>query len=136
MVAYSFKARFAEPILAGTKDQTIRALGKRGHAGPGQALQLYTGMRTKQCRLIARAECVLQWPVEMQFDRSELGLFGSVWLPDATLVGGEIDRFARRDGFEGFEDMAAFWFDEHGAPGADTVVFKGVLIRWKLERPS
>ena len=48
MVAYSFKRRFREPILAGSKQQTIRADRKR-HARRGEALQLYTGMRTTQC---------------------------------------------------------------------------------------
>lgn len=57
MVAYSFKRRFAEPILAGAKRQTIRA-DRRRHARPGEELQLYTGMRTKSCRLIARRTCV------------------------------------------------------------------------------
>jgi len=56
MVAYSFKAQFREPILAGTKRQTIRADRKR-HARLGEALQLYTGMRTRQCKLIGRATC-------------------------------------------------------------------------------
>ena len=56
MVAYSFKARFAEPILAGTKLHTVRAPRKRD-ARPGEELQLYRGMRTRQCALIARKTC-------------------------------------------------------------------------------
>jgi hypothetical protein len=58
MVAYSFKERFAEPILNGTKGGTIRASRKGplraatgGHAKPGEELQLYTDMRTRNCRL-------------------------------------------------------------------------------------
>jgi len=35
MVAYSFRARFREPILVGAKRQTIRADRKR-HARPGE----------------------------------------------------------------------------------------------------
>lgn len=66
MVAYSFKAQFVEPIRAGLglptepqirpKRQTIRADRKR-HARPGEELQLYRGMRTRQCFLIGRAAC-------------------------------------------------------------------------------
>jgi hypothetical protein len=47
VVAYSFRQQFRPPILAGTKRQTIRADRKR-HARPGEQLQLYTGMRTRQ----------------------------------------------------------------------------------------
>lgn len=58
-VAYSFQQQFAEPILAGTKGGTIRAQRSgRGHARPGEELQLYTGMRTKHCRLICRKPCI------------------------------------------------------------------------------
>ena len=49
MVAYSFKKQFGPPILAGTKAQTIRADRKR-HVRSGELVQLYTGMRTRQCR--------------------------------------------------------------------------------------
>lgn len=71
MVAYSFKKQFIRPILIGLgaplspdefavgmdefgnvsrpvgKRQTIRALGKRRHARPGELVSLYFGMRTK-----------------------------------------------------------------------------------------
>jgi uncharacterized protein YqfB (UPF0267 family) len=66
MVAYSFKARFVEPILAGTKTQTIRADRKR-HARPGEDLQLYTAMRTKQCKLIRVARCTQIVSVMLSF---------------------------------------------------------------------
>ena len=56
MVAYSLKPRFIPPILSGAKRQTIRAISRRRHAIPGETLQLYTGMRTKQCRLIGVVE--------------------------------------------------------------------------------
>lgn len=65
MVAYSYKARFVEPIrlglepgpwIPGMKRQTIRADRKR-HARPGEEIQHYRGMRTRQCFLIGRAIC-------------------------------------------------------------------------------
>ncbi len=120
MVAYSFKARFAEPILAGTKLQTIRADRKR-HARPGEELQLYTGMRTKQCKLIRVARCVEVKPVMLAF----VSASGA-----AIRVGDHFqadqEAFARADGFTDVADMRAFWAKEH--PGVDT--FEGVLIRW------
>lgn len=58
MVAYSFKRQFGPPILAGTKGGTIRNDRKR-HARPGEELQLYHGMRTKSCTLIANHIAIL-----------------------------------------------------------------------------
>lgn len=128
MVAYSFKTRFAAPILAGTKRQTIRADRKR-HARPGEELQLYTGMRTKHCKLIGRAACVGVYPITIGLDAPLIGethiqirrgdLTESFW-------GGSLDGFARWDGFKDWADMRAFWKAEH--PGADK--FQGMLITW------
>ena len=128
MVAYSFKARFAPKILDGSKDQTIRLPRANGHAEPGSALQLYVGMRTRQCRLIARTTCLslhrcrlVFWPViEIEVDREKLR-------------GDELDEFARRDGFSDLKDMAQFWsstHDLHGSSKARAHVFEGVIVRW------
>jgi uncharacterized protein YqfB (UPF0267 family) len=65
VVAYSFQQRFAPPILSGTKQQTIRADRKR-HARPGEEMQLYTGMRTKQCELICRTTCISVVPITIE----------------------------------------------------------------------
>ncbi len=125
MVAYSFKKRFAEPILAGSKSQTIRA-PRRRHARPGEQLQLYTGMRTKQCKLIARSECVGVDDVELWFDSPTIIVNGQRWgISKATRP--TFDDFARRDGFSDWDDMRAFWRAEH--PNAER--FTGVLIRWR-----
>jgi len=125
MVAYSFRARFVEPILAGRKRQTIRALGRRRHAQPGELLQLYTGMRTKACRLIGRAPCLEAVAVELRF--------GGGAAPDAIAAGPayipDLDAFARRDGFADWGEMRDFWRLAHPqafAAGA----FAGVMIRW------
>ncbi len=121
MVAYSFKARFVQPILDGTKTQTIRAARKR-HARPGEALQLYTAMRTKQCKLIRRAKCI-----DVADVRLLLGTAAGVVIGyGARATHPNPDDFARLDGFKDWADMVAFWNAEH--PGADC--FEGVLIRW------
>jgi hypothetical protein len=52
MVAYSFQKQFVPAIISGKKRQTIRAFGKRRHAYVGEPIQLYVGMRTKQCAKI------------------------------------------------------------------------------------
>lgn len=47
------------------KRQTIRAIGKRRHARPGETLQLYTAMRTKQCEKIGEARCIAVLPIRI-----------------------------------------------------------------------
>ncbi len=122
MVAYSFKQQFRKPILAGTKQQTIRAERKR-HARLGEQLQLYTGMRTRQCRIIGRAVCSSVVPVTIGI--SEGWIMGSngdrVTDPDLLAF------FAMRDGFPEWPEMLAFWQREH--PGL--AVFSGVVIAWQ-----
>lgn len=132
MVAYSFKKRFAPPIItglepgplvAGMKRQTIRADRKR-HARPGEELQLYTGMRTTSCKLLGRVPCTSVTPIRL--------LLGS---SPAVEIGGEpiitgakgLDLFACLDGFGDWADLCAFWAAEHEA----LTDFSGQLIRWE-----
>ena len=122
MVAYSFKQQFVAPILSGAKRQTIRADRKR-HAREGELLQLYTGMRTRQCRLIGRAVCDGIVPIRLQLRDLPL-----VWRGDETLHTKEdLDTFARSDGFADWPAMRAFWRDNH----PDAPVFSGILIVWR-----
>ena len=144
MVAYSFQKRFAEPILAGAKLHTIRA-DRRRHARPGEELQLYVGMWTKQCRLVTRKTCtaVLQIGLDFTSDRILVeGLnhpiesrVGASWngegfaIMGTLLTGRDLDRFAMMDGFSCFTEMRAFWFETHGVP-AEHEIFVGKLIGW------
>lgn len=134
MVAYSFKTRFAPPILAGTKRQTIRADRKR-HARPGEELQLYTGMRTRHCKLIGKAIVEKVIPVTLQMVEripGRAGVEGVTWYHPtgpvfcSPLWAKEMNKFARDDGFKNWAEMKAFWAEAH--PGLD--VFEGVLIQW------
>jgi hypothetical protein len=130
VVAYSFKERFIAPIEQGAKLQTIRAFGKRRHAQPGETLQLYYAMRTKQCRLIRTTKCEAVSGVTIRLTDSPqvVETAGSAWGGARTVINGAsaLDDFARSDGFTDWADMRAFWAKEH--PGVD--VFEGVLIRW------
>lgn len=135
MVAYSFKKHFAPKIIDGSKPQTIRATrtGKVPHVRPGQALQLYTGMRTKQCRKIGDAVCLSVEPIRISFT-PKLSPQIMVQGPIRRLYeGDQLEEFARRDGFEGWLDMVAFWRKEHGG---DLVTFDGVLITWHKFTPA
>lgn len=122
MVAYNFQARFAAAVEAGTKQQTIRAPRNRcPHAKVGVPLQLYTGMRTKACRLLRLALCSDVCHVSILAD----GV--SMYPRDSPE---DLDAFARLDGFENWHEMRD-WFDSmHGLP------FQGVLIRWRVPRAN
>lgn len=138
MVAYSFQARFAECIVSGhpvtgvIKRQTIRA-NRRRHARPGEALQLYVGMRTKACRkIIPDPVCVAVKPIRIGFQSRTI-----TFDDGGILLGGACDDFARDDGFLDLEDMAAFWRAQHGADvdkpygPFGLVGWAGYLIRWE-----
>lgn len=137
MVAYGFKKQFVDPILSGLgyyeyingmiprpKRQTIRAIGKRRHARPGEILQLYTAMRTKQCEKIGDARCVSVDPIRIKIPLDDAWLWVQVANDPA---GPATDAFAQTDGFESVEDMWLFWRKEH----PDARLFKGVLIQWE-----
>lgn len=120
MVAYSFKQQFRAPILAGTKRQTIRAERKR-HARLGEQVQLYTGMRTRQCAIIGRAVCERVLPVILFFKSGTLEING---FQDDDPVA--LDAFAVRDGFADWATLARFWRATHGSYEC----FGGMLIKW------
>lgn len=126
MVAYSFKRRFVGPILAGVKRQTVRA-DRRRHARPGEELQLYTGMRTRHCKLISRARCVDVQAIVICFRKGRR----RDWLRSRGL--GKIDRpseldaFARIDGFVDWAELREFWSVEH----PEVTDFHGVIITWE-----
>lgn len=98
--------------------QTIRQTAR---AKAGQALQLYTGQRTKSCRKLAAAICV---------DCTYVGLTArGVTLGDASRFPGDMDDFARADGFTDYAAMWK-WFSER----YQTNSFTGHIIRWRLDQ--
>lgn len=62
MPAYNFQRQFVPMILDLSKPHTIRRRRAKRPTVPGDKLSLYTGMRTKQCILIATAPCVAVEP--------------------------------------------------------------------------
>lgn len=136
MVAYSFAPQFIAPIEARTKLQTVRAHRSR-HARVGEPIQLYTGMRTKQCRKIVDVDpvCVglmdIRIIVDLAFDRliSDIAIDGFYRTLD------EMEAFAIADGFTADDEASAlrrmgeFWVNAHNIKG-DFFRFDGVCIRW------
>jgi len=121
MVAYSFKRRFVAPIEARTKLQTIRR-ERRRQARPGEELQLYQGMRTRQCRLIGRPVCRSVLPLIIDIADGGITMID---VGGQRLAPNEMHSFACADGFSDLADMSRFWLEEHGAGR-----FTGVLITW------
>ena len=140
MVAYSFKAYFAPQIETRVKTQTVRA-DRRRHARPGEALQLFVGMRTRHCRKLLGIDptCLFVSPIHIQTN-TLVGGIASIEIDGRVLHRDEIEAFARADGFApehinaldcgmtgktARENMGCFWLDNHGAGS-----FQGVLIGW------
>jgi hypothetical protein len=114
MVAYSFEARFEEPILAGVKRSTIQPIGQRRHAYPGDELQLYGGMRTKACRLLMRVPCLSTTSIAF----TSAGAV-TVWGGGSFHMGmrsAEMADLAAHEGFDGVEEMMAWFEDRYGLP--------------------
>lgn len=105
MPAYNFQRQFVKPILALEKPHTIRP-ERKNPTEVGDALYLYTGMRTKQCKLIATTPCIdVKW----------IGIFIRLHTEPFAMIGGnvlsnsELDRLARRDGFASKDDFFTFF---------------------------
>jgi hypothetical protein len=117
MGLYNFQRRFVPFILSGAKTHTIRAYRKHPDK-PGNMLHLYTGLRTKQAQLLMRRPCV-------KVEDISISDSGDIFIDGNQLDDGEREGLARRDGFESFTDMAAFW--------KGRTPFHGHVIHWKGE---
>lgn len=131
MPALNFKKQFAEDVEFGSKRQTVRAPRKdgRAHCKQGDIVKLYTGMRTKDCRLLGEAKVTRTEPVRIEATCMYLG---GRPLPSAIYSRDQLEitdnEFAEADGFSGFTEMAN-WFDAvHGLP------FEGTVIYWDEPR--
>ena len=102
MPAYNCQPRFVPMILDGSKHHTIRRKRKRP-TKPGDLLKLYTGMRTKECKLIMSEKCTSVVPVKIYPDT------GSVVLDGKPLSETEVVIFASRDGFPDVYDFFEFF---------------------------
>ncbi len=118
MPALNFRKEFADKVESGEKRQSIRALRKDGrNPRPGQTLYLYTGQRTKHCRKLGEAICKSVESVGIEEG-------GDIY---SAGIGNDNDYsvdFAKKDGFDTFQDFMDFFRKKHGLP------FYGLLIKW------
>lgn len=119
MPALNFQKRFAEDVRTGKKRQTIRTVRKHP-IKVGDALYLYTGMRTKQCVKLCEGRCWWVMPIKI----SRHPTTGGGVLRNQSGASHLLDEFAQADGFDSAEDMLNWFEQTHGLP------FRGVLIRW------
>ena len=116
MTAINF-TMFPDKVEAGTKRQTIRTDTK---IMAGDALQLYTGQRTKSCRKLGDAICKAVVLVSL-IERAAFDHQRGLWL---TGIG--LEEFAQADGFATYADMWAFFKPRADAKGE----YRGKLIKW------
>jgi hypothetical protein len=119
MTAIDFKPCFYEKIRQGLKKQTIRKLRKNPIKTDGK-LSLFTGLRTKQCKLIARSTV-------KSIHNITINANGVVFIDDIEVVGDDLHELALADGFETdrpFQQFINFFRDHYELP------FTGVLIKW------
>lgn len=141
MVAYSFHKIFASQVEGGLKRQTVRRQRKR-HARPGEAIQLYTAMRTRWCRKLVWPDpfCTQARGIEIIVPEGVAPIEG-IAIDGIALDPEAMERFAIDDGFEprwhtmpgrplrpevtALDLMTLFWRLTHGAGR-----FEGVLVQW------
>lgn len=114
MVAFNFAPEFVPLILSGEKRQTIRQTAR---AKKGDKLQLYTGLRTKNCTKLMDTVCRAASYCAVRKTGLTLG--------DTRLFPRDMDQFARADGFPNYEAMVA-WFSTQYGDGE----FVGVVHAW------
>ena len=126
MVAFNFQPRFAAAVEAGDKRQTIRRRRRDGRdpCKPGDALQLYAGMRTKACRKLRDAVCVsvLKFRIDHNPLTGASRIYAGRWLD-----GPHRAAMAAADGFADIDEMIAWFEATHSLP------FAGWLIEWTVD---
>lgn len=110
MTAFNFKPEFIPLIEAGIKTSTIR---KKKRGAVGRKMQLYTGQRTKACRLIKEVDCTAIYPFSINESR-----LVTCPHPDAVYLW-------RQEGFTNPNDFIDFFEKQYGLP------FHGYLHEWK-----
>ena len=144
MVAYNFQSIFAPAIEDKLKLQTIRPVSKKRHVNVGEPMQLYSGMRTKNCKKIIDPDPVCIEKSEIMIEVSANGI-EEIHINGEQLEPFEIDFLAHNDGFDpklfqtlnnetlprhAQDYMADFFRKKYGIG-----TFRGVLIKWKPAIP-
>lgn len=118
----NFKSQFADRVEVGDKRHTIRRWrtdGKRMR--PGDTLKLYTGLRTRNARLLRIATVESVASVRMDCAENVIVIDGDRL--DAERAGA----FARADGFTCVSEMLRWFKDQYMSSD-----FDGYYVRWHV----
>lgn len=133
MPALNFQWHFAPLIRDDIKTSTIRKERKdgRAHCKPGDVLKLYTGMRTKQCKLIKEVRCISYTHI-LLWGPAPNGCFSFRW-PDHAYhhLPATAEMLALNEGFNDHIEMIDWFIKHHGEKGSDFVEFTGWHIQWE-----
>lgn len=118
-----FKPQFSAMVERGEKLQTIRPKPVRMPAtGDSISLRAWTGKPYRSKQRVLRVATITRVSI-VRIERDRIAIndvpFGN-WKLGAEWMGD----FARADGFESWEALAAWFAAEHGLP------FEGILIQW------
>ncbi|MHA7818008.1 MAG: hypothetical protein ACX93N_16160 [Pseudohaliea sp.] len=116
MPALNFKPEFVPAIEADEKRQTIRPK-RKWPIRTGDSLYLFTGMRTRSCRRIGVATCLLERDITIKEN-------GTILVEGQAIYRRSAERLAIADGFSGLPALLDFFERQYGLP------FHGQLIEW------
>lgn len=124
MIVLMFLPQWVEPILQGRKVQTVRPVGKRlVCVDDALSLRVWTGRPycSKQ-KTLMETRCTSVGRVVI--DDGGVGMLSGE-KSGQRLSWDNLERFARRDGFDSFDAMQTFFREMHGLP------FQGTVIGWE-----
>lgn len=121
---YSFRQEFAAAISRGEKAQTCRPHRKDGRVPkPGDAIKLYTGMRTITCRHLGDSVVTECFPLYIDLPEH-------VFVIASERLGvSESRAFARLDGFESAAAMVNWFVETYREKNPE--IFHGYCVRWE-----
>lgn len=128
MALYNFSKQFVPYVVDGSKTHTVRS-PRRYPVMIGQTCHLYTGLRTREAKLLLRAPCVRIEPFRLNVAAGRVSIAGEQLSLD------EANAFAYRDGFRrdgwhhAFKLMLQFWIEKHGASA-----FRGTITHWDYSK--
>lgn len=133
---YTYQARFIAPLVAGTKQGTIRVPRKppSRHVQAGEIMRAKAGQRFKQWH-IGDATVARVYNVTLNFHQNYLLTHdGQTSRVRATYTAAAtLDRFAVEDGFQDWLELRAYWLEQHEG----RLVFRQhVRIEWERFEPT
>ncbi len=122
----NFLPRFADAVQMGKKRQTIRKRGKQAPPTVGDALMLFTGLRTSSSRRLRAATATSVESITITCSTRQVFIArpSNGQLAYFALAAEEIEQLAREDGFYNADEFFRFFHDVHDGG------LCGYLLKW------